>query len=291
MTVHSGKYSNVNGIGTMRQWTIEERSAQPKAVASNTAQGTARKRGVHSWTGSFQAYGVNPPVMPGDTFSFVGYGAPVDDVIGSNGQRYEGDAVVSQVTLAWNWKSGALIGHNVSFDGHLELLKTAAGDPGDASAPQLFETTGTKIQWDLNDGSAYKELPNLVSAQLRLSLPVESYVNSSTYVGSPPAAWTGRRAGAGVDWNLSISQEDDERLDATKIWQIDDVLKLRLFADATTYWQLTYGRARDFTGITWNRETGAIMARTLNVDMNGFYAGGAGMGQIVMPNTTVWWPF
>ncbi len=289
MSVHSGKYGQVNGVNTMRQWTIQEQSSQPKAVASNTAQGTARKRGVRSWSGTYQAYGVTPVVMPGDSFSFIGYGAPTNDVSG-NGQRYEGTAVCGQVTLAWNWKAGALIGHNVSFDGDLELQKTSGADPGDAVAPQLLETTGTKIQWAYNDSGSYQELPNLVSATWRLTLPIESYVNSSTYVGTPLQAWTGRKPGAGLDWNLSIQQEDDERIDTTKIWAVDDIIKLRLFVDATHYWQLTYGIAGEFSGITVNRETGAIIARTLAVNMTGYYYGGAGLGQILMPGGVQWWP-
>jgi hypothetical protein len=286
MGVHSGKFANVNGISTMRLWTIEERAAQPKAVASNTAQGTARKRGINSWSGSYQAYGVTPQVMPGDTLHFIGYGAPADDVSGNAGGRYEGDAVVSQVSLAWNWKSGALIGHSINFAGHLELDKTSDVDVPDVTLPQLFETTGTKITWALGTDNTFRELPNLVSAALRITNPVETYVNSSTYVNG--RAWTGQKAGAGLDWNLSIQQEDDERLDNTKIWQVDDVLKLRVYTDANLFWGLTYGIARDFSGMSYNRETGAIIARTLNVDMNGYYV--SGLGSIALPDATTWWP-
>lgn len=290
MGVHSGKFAAINGKRTMRLWTIDERVAQPRGAASNSLQGTFRARGVHSWSGSYQAYGATPDVMPGDEFAFVGFGAPGNDVDGGTGSRYEGNAVVSQVSLNWNWRAGALIGHSVNFTGDLDLAVSNSGAAvTDSSPPQVMETTGTKITFAYGDLGVYQELPACVSAALRLTLPVPTFVNSSTYVGGK--SWTGAKSGAPLDWNLSIQQEDDERIDTTKIWQKDDVLKLRLYVNATAYWELKYGIAGDFTGVSWNRETGAIMARTLNVNMNGYYYGGAGTGHITMPDGTTWWPF
>jgi hypothetical protein len=46
---------------------------------------------------------------------------------------------------------------------------------------------------------------------------------------------------------------------------------------------------RDFSGITVNRETGAIIARTINVDMAAYY--GSNAGQILLPGGTQFWPF
>lgn len=284
MGIHSGKYGRINGIDTMRQWTIAEQAAQPKAVASNTLLGTARKRGVHSWNGSYQAYGAQPVPMPGNIFHFKGYGAPSNDTAGSSGTTYEGDAMCSQVSIAWDWKAGAIIGHTVTFAGHLELTKESAADPGDSVTPNLLETTGTKVQWSAGSLNSFADLPNVTQATLNISALVEAYVNSSTYVNGK--AWTGQKSGP-IDWNLSIGQQDDERL--TSIFDIDDVVEIKLFTDSTHFWKLTYGIVRDFGGITVNRETGAIIARTINVDMNGYY--GSTHGAIVLPDTTQWWPF
>ena len=183
MGVHSGKFGIVSGKSTVRQWTIAEQASQPKAVASNTALGTARKRGVHSWNGTYQAYGAQPQVMPGDTFNFIGYGAPTNDTHGGTGLRYEGDCVVSGVSIAWDWKAGAIIGHTVTFAGHLELTKTAAGaDPGDTTVPTIPETTGTKIQFSLANLNSFTDLPNVTNCTLNINAMMEAYVNSSTYI-------------------------------------------------------------------------------------------------------------
>lgn len=283
MGVHSGKFARINGISTARQWTIVDQSTQPKYVATNTYLGTGRVLGVHSWNGTYQAYGVKPQVMPGDTLHFSGYGAPANDVSG-NGLLYGGDAVVSRVVLNWDWRSGAIIGHTVTFAGHLELTKTSGADPGDSAVPTVNPTTGTKVEWVAGNLTNFAELPNVVNASLTFSAAMASYVNSSTYINGK--AWTGQKSGP-IDWGLSITQEDDERL--TNIFSPDDIVQVKLFTDSTLFWLLKHGIVRDFSGITVNRETGAIIGRTINIDMNGYY--GSTLGAVIMPDTTQWWPF
>lgn len=284
MGIHSGKFGRVNGVNTMRLFTIAEQARQPKAVASNTLLGTARKRGVHSWNGTYQAYGAVPVVMPGNIFAFEGYGSPDNNVSGDNGLRYDGDAMCTRVAIQWDWNTGAIIGHTVTFNGHLELTKAAAADPGDAVPPNLPETTGTKILYGANNTTPATELLNIVRAELTISAANESYVNSSTYANGK--AWTGQKSGP-IDWSVSMTQQDTERV--TGIFDIDDVVQLRMFVDASTYWELKYGIVRDFSGITVNRETGAIIGRTVNIDMNGYY--GSTNGHILKPDGSTWWPF
>lgn len=285
MTVHSGKRGRVNGVNTMRRWSIVEQERQPKAVASNTLFGTARRRGVRSWTGSYEAYGEQPVAgaMPGETFAFSGYGAPSNDVSG-NGLLYEGDCVVKQVRIKWDWKSGAILSHNVDFEGHLELDMADGADPGDAVTPNLKQIGGCKLLWAANTGTPATELLNLTSMELTISAAIADYVNSSTYINS--VQWTGRKAGP-IDWTLKISQEDDERL--TGIFDVGDFVNLRLFTDTTNYWELTTGLVSGFSGITVNRESGEIIARNIDIGMNAYYGSTAGV--VKLPGGTTWWPF
>jgi hypothetical protein len=285
MTVHSGKRGRVNGVNTMRRWSIVETERQPKAVASNTLIGTARRRGVRSWSGSYEAYGEQPVTgaMPGETFALSAYGAPADDISGS-GLLYEGDCVVKQVRIKWDWKAGAIISHTVDFDGHLELEKNSGADPGDAVTPNLKETAGTKLLWAANTGTPATELPNLTSMELTITAAVADYVNSSTYINS--VLWTGRKAGP-IDWTLKISQEDDERL--TGIFTVGDYVNLRLMTDGTNYWELTTGLVSGFSGITVNRESGEIIGRSIDIGMNAYY--GSSAGHVILPGGTTWWPF
>jgi len=285
MTVHGGKRGRVNGVNTMRRWSVSETERLAKAVASNTLLGTQRQRGARAWTGSYDSYGEQPiaGAMPGETFSFSAYGAPSDDISG-NGLLYEGDCVVRQIQQKWDWKGGAILQHTVNFDGHLELDKVSGADPGDTVAPNCPMVGGTKITWAANGGTPETELPNLAQATLTISSAVSDYVNSSTYIGG--TLWTGRKSGP-IDWSLSITQEDDERL--TGIFDIGDVVNLRLFTDSSLYWELTTGRVAGFNNIRVDRESGEIIGRTIEIEMNAYY--GSSAGHIKLPGGTTWWPF
>jgi len=84
-----------------------------------------------------------------------------------------------------------------------------------------------------------------------------------------------------------MQQETESRLKATDL-VLDDIVQLKLFVDATKFWELQFGIVRDCTGITANRETGAVIARTQNVDMMAH--NGATMGKVNRPDGTTWWP-
>jgi len=285
MTVHGGKRGRVNGVNTMRRWSINETERQTKAVASNTLLGTARRRGVRAWSGSYDAYGEQPiaGAMPGETFALSAYGAPANDMSG-NGFLYQGDCVVKQVRIKWDYKSGALLSHVVDFDGHLDLTYDAGADPGDAVTPNLKEVGGTKLLWAANTGTPATELPNVSSMELTITAAIADYVNSSTYIDG--VLWTGRKSGP-IDWTLKIMQEDDERV--TDIFEAGDYVNLRLYTDSTNFWLLTTGLVAPFTGITVNRESGEIIARTIDIGMNAYYGSSAGV--VKLPGGTQWWPF
>lgn len=287
MGLHSGKWGRVNGVDTMRQWSISEVARHPKAVASNTLLGTARRRGVRSWSGSYNAYGEQPVAgaMPGQIFSFEGYGAPNNDVSGGDGLLYQGDACIKSVAITWDWKGGNILSHVVNFDGHLELVKEDGPDPGDAVVPNLKEIAACKIDYAMFDLGVFTTLPNITTATLTISSTNSAYVNSSTVIGG--VIWTGCTGGP-IDWTCAIAQEDVNRLPAD-IFDIGDSLDLKLFTTASEFWRLTHGMVRDFTGIRVNRETGEIIARTINVDMNCYY--GSTPGTITKPGGSQWWPF
>lgn len=278
MSVHSGKFACVNGRSTVRNWSINDANAPAKVVASNTLGAHVRKKGVRSWTGSFAAFGAVPLVLPRETFTFTGYTAPDDDASGA-GEQYSGTAMVSSVVITWNWANGEPLSYVCNFDGHL-ALSTSSGTTTDATAVDAPIVALTKVQYD--PGSGYVDLPNLTQAVLTISAANQAYVNSSTVVSGQ--LWTGRKAGV-LDWTLALSQQDNIRVSG--IFNVDDDVKLKLFTDATLFWELWWGHVREFTGIQANTETGAILARTINMDMNGYNAAN---GKINKPGAVVWWP-
>lgn len=288
MGLHSGKWAYVNGISTNRGWQVNEQQTPARGLASNTGFAPVRKKGVRSWNGSYTAYGATPSVMPGDLFGFTAYGAPDDDVSG-NGQRYVGNAMCTGVSITWNYGSGEFLGHSVNFNGHLALTKDANTIAADASAPDMPPVALTKIQTGDVNGTTYVDLSNVVTVTLNISCQVQSFVNSSTIVSG--VLWTGQKAGP-VDWTLSVSQQDNLRVGAP--FDIGDNVSIKLFVDATLYWLLQWGHVRDFTGIDANRETGAIIARTINIDQTAIdpgVGGGNTLGVVKKPSGVNWWPF
>jgi hypothetical protein len=280
MAEHSGKWGLVDGQSTIRNWTFVETSAPRTAVTSNTQHGTARKRGVKDWSGSFSQYGDAPAVMPGETFAFKGYTAPTDDVSGA-GITWEGTAIVDQIVITWNWETAEIITIDVTFSGHGAVTQTS-NTLTDATVPDLPETCGTKIEFDVAiTVPVWTEWTELVSATLTITANNQTVINSST------ANWTERKAGP-IDWTLAVVQDDVDR--ASQAFDLDDeVVQFRLYTNATEFWLLQFGMIREFTGITVDTETGAIIRQTVNIDMNAH--DGTSIGNITLPGAgAAWWP-
>lgn len=284
MGPHSGKFAVIDSINTVRNWQINDQQSNPKAVASNTQNGTARRQGISSWAGSFNCYGHTPVVMPGEFFDFLGYTAPNDDAAGSAGTSYAGNAIVDSVVITWNWQNGDILSHVVNFSGNLALtVNDAEAAFEDATDPELHSICGTKIEYSTDDTTFY-ELKNITQATLTITAANQAYVNSSTVCG------TGRRAGP-IDWTLALNQQDTKRTGAAAAFVVlkNTDYAWKLYVDGTDFWKLKYGMVRDFTNITCDRESGAIIGRTINVEMNGLV--GSTVGYITAPGAeTNFWP-
>lgn len=275
MGVHSGKFAVLNGFSTVRNWNISDTITNPKYVASNTLSGTGRGVGIQDWSGSFGFYGAVPTVFPGETFAFLGYTAPVDDVEGSVGQRGTGNAIVDSVAITWNWTNGEIINAVANFSGNGSLAWASGAAIEDVSAPDVPSVCGTKIQASIPDGSAFVDIANVEQAVLTISAANQSYVNSSTN------CWTARKPGI-IDWTLALTIQDDIFIGKGLDKQI------KCFIDATDFYLLKWGKMKDISGITANRETGEIIKHNATFEMNGFVGGVA--GQIVLPDESIWWP-
>jgi hypothetical protein len=275
MGVHSGRFGVVDGISTVRNWSINDVSAPQKFVASNTLNGAGRRKGIRSWSGSFGVYGHTPPVMPGEFFAFAGYTSPDDDVSG-DGTVYTGDAVVDSIALTVNWQNGEIISNVVNFSGHL-VLTNSTDEYLDVTAPTVPEVCGAKIQHDAATPGTFADWENIAQATLNISAANGSYVNSSTN------CWTGRKAGP-VDATLSVVEQETSRSDL----DIYDDVQIKLYVTASLFWHFKWMHLKEFSNISVDRESGAILSRTANFEKNGFVGGATGF--IKKPDTTTWWP-
>lgn len=280
MGVHSGKFGVVNGQGNVVNWQVTDTADTQKFIASNTRGGTMRRPGIQSWSGSFEQQTGSPVLFPGQFFAFAGYVAPDNDTLNGTGEVYSGQAIVDELEMEWDWAGGGLIKTTLNFSGHLVLTpmsgQAALVDNSVIDAPSVL-TAGSPLVGV--NGAALVAWPNLTQATLTLSAENQSYVNSST------GGWTGRKAG-NIDWSLQATEQEVLRT----LFQKFDQLELELFVDAVNYWHLKWGQVKDFTNIRVDRE-GAIIARTVNVEMQGFDKTSGTAGLITAPGAGAnFWP-
>lgn len=290
MGVHSGKFAVLDGVSTVRNWSINDQMAMHEYVASNTLFGTGRVNGVHEWGGSFGIYGYEPSVLPGDFFSFLGYTAPSNDTTGA-GVRYSGSAVSENLKISWGWQGADIISATSDFKGHLQLLHGSGIERYDVAVPTVPSVIGTKITYS-SDGVTFTEWENLLSAELTLSAKLLEYVTSSTVFEGDNGLemWKGQKVGS-KDWNASVTVLDNVR---EGVPQQGQSLIFRFYVSPTVYFELKWGKVQEFTGINADRETGAIYQYTVPIAMDGFdpeaVSYDASVGHVLMPSGTQWWP-
>lgn len=128
MAVISGVAGAVNGRSSVREWTVTGTEALNEFAGSNTNAGTGQAAGIKDWTGSYQAYGHTPSVMPGETFVFTG---STEGTLGGTGT-----ARVKSVQIRINHETAEPISHTVNFEGTTVFTRGAAV-AADASMPDI----------------------------------------------------------------------------------------------------------------------------------------------------------
>jgi len=281
---HGGKFGTVNGVPSIRKWSINDAQTLARAVTSATAFGTARKPGVEEWNGQFIQSAIDPVFMPGDLIAFVGYEAPDNDSYGV-GEEYSGNAMIKQLAIDWNWAGGDIINYTFDFDGDLALTATPSTGPVlDASVPVIPSVIGTKWQYSTAGiAGPFTDWTNMVQANLTIMNAVQEFSNSSTYVA--PHQWKGRRSGP-IDLTASVVEQSVDRARFIKGQQ----LTLKCFVDATHYFLIAYVLVKDFTGITVDRDSGAIIQQTVALEWNCADVSDGTLGEILKPDGTTWWP-
>ena len=273
MSVHSGKFGAINGEASIRDWSISDVSVLPANVVSGSKFGRVRNPGVRSWSGNYNQLLAEPSILPGEVGTGKFFTAPTNDVDGAAGFTYNGAFLVTAAAIAWDWTAGAHLSSALTFigDGPLTIVSEIVTD---ASIPAPLEVCGTKIEYSAA-GAVWTELANIAQATLNLSCDAQSYVNSST------GCWTGQKAGP-LDWNASITLQDNIRTGPV----IGTNYQWKFWVDDTYFWLLKWGIVKDYSGITVNVETGAIITQTLNLEMNGVVGGVVGI--VTSPSDVDW---
>lgn len=278
MGVHSGRFAVVDSQSTVENWSINIQSTPQPYIASNTRGGTGRIMGVQDWNGNFQQKGGVPTKMPGDSLSFKGYTAPETDVVDTDGPVYEGDAIVDQVQLTWNWETGEPIMTVINFSGDGEVEETT-DTLQDTTDPNVPGPRGLRITLGPDESGSDSDDLCTSQAQLIITAANQPYVNACT------DNWTRRKPGP-IDWTGTLTLHNDSGLDLP--FEIGDDVELWWYVTETTYWITKWAHVVSFTGITADR-AGPIIGMTVNLGMNGF---NPDVGQIRLPGAgSDWWPF
>lgn len=291
MGVFSGKYGVIGSHDTVRNWMLSEISTPAEYRASNTLSGTGREEGIYDFRGSCEGYGAVPPVMPGEYFDFLGFTAPATGAYGTAGVTKSAvNAIVEEVTLNWNFATGELLNWAMSF---------AAGEPlpiteGAAATTDLVLPVPKPVSClkvTLTESNTV--WPNIVSVALTIRSNNQTFVNSSTL------GMTGRRPGI-IDFTCAVVEENNQTDSNLVIANCLGTAPggnniLRLWVDATTYWDLYWAHLVDVSDLRVDMDTGAIIQQTNNFAMAGFNIENGQNGHIGRPgedgaSNPWWWP-
>lgn len=283
MSVIAGINGAVSGINTTRSWNITSLADLQAIIASNTKSGRIRLAGNRDWNGGYSAYGHTPIKLPGDSFTFTG---KMDTKAGPTVIGVEGVALVDQVVITIDLEAGLPIAHEVAFSSNgILAYSDALTDFSDTTIPDPPSSIGTKLE--LAEAIAtpvFTEVTDFRTAVFTLTRDNASYVSAAT------AGDTKRLAG-NFDCALTYGIYEG---DPTKYVQPNVIKHVRLFVNATEYWELKWMRYGDVSDVEVNIETGVIVGASMNCAQHGFAqvpAGSAAVeGFVKDPAVVTVWP-
>jgi len=276
MPIVSGRFGAIAGYSSINSWQINDVEDLPKKVLSNTRGGTLRAEGVEDWSGTVNGVGGAPPAMPGAVEAFTGYRGPDSGVHNTVGQSYTGNVIIDQMTLVINWATSPMISWALNFSGD-GALAFAGGTTTDVTNPTVLPDKLAAVPQYDDGGVGFTDWDNVEQVTLTISSDNKVYVDAST------AGWK-RRVAGNIDWTLAVVEHDVSRAKLTKHEQ----RSFKIFVDAVEFWLLEWGKILDFSNILTNVDTGDILGQTVNIGMDAH--DGASIGQIVLPDLTVYWP-
>ncbi len=288
MGVKSGRLAALDGVSTLASWSLEQTSNPASFVTGNMQNGTGRQRGPKDWTGNYACKGGNPIKLPGEYFDFLGLCSPSDDeefsANGGTGVCYSGRAIVDEVAITWNYETNDTIAHTVKFSADGELVEDVdtVADATDPDVPASIDNLVLLGTGDDDEGSGSAsgaDLP-LTTVTLTITAANVAYLNAQT------ALWTRRKPGPAVDWTLAAAMHEESGINLPFV--LGDDIEVTCPVGSAGDWLLRWGHVLSFTGITVDRTSGAIIAQTVNLSMNGWK--GSSLGYIKKPGGTTFWP-
>lgn len=282
MGVLTGSGGAVDAINTVRDWSISLTDDLQAYIASNTKSGTGRISGNEDWSGVFNAYGHTPVKMPGEKFTLT---ANIDKSLAGAALGAVGPVIVDQVEVRIDIESGAIIQHVTNFSGDGALvLGTAVAD--DVVVPNPPTSIGTKVQLAAPAASpTFTSIPDLRTATITFTRSNQPYVSSDT-------GGKVKRVAGNLDVALALAVFADNFVLAD-LPQVGQVMDVKVFVDATTFWQFQWMTFGELSDAQVDVENAAVVGATFNAMMNGYTLVGSTQteGKIDKPGASTYWPF
>ena len=277
----SGIFGVVNNTNCVRTWSIGSKADLQAFVCSASRGAQGNIVGNTDWSGNYTAYGPKPAVMPGDAFAFEG---AIDETDGGKGAK--GTAIVDSIDVNVDIEGGGIINHTVNFSGNGPLTFPAFSPAlKDLSIPLPYSSIGCKVELCEHDDWTWAELEQVRTYSLLIKTDNQAYVDSST-------GGQNRRARGNMSLETKMTVYTD---DFAGLPPVNDVLKARLYVNATDYWEIYYIIFSDASDLTVDREgasiVGASLSAKLAISTDTDEYGAPVLGHITQPDeTTEWWP-
>jgi hypothetical protein len=287
--VRSGKHGAVNGVPSVRNWTLNILNQVETRIHSASRGGPERHQGIEDWNAVIEGFGGNPGIFPGEDLTMSLFTGPSTGVFGATGLAYTGTAIVDSLTINWSWQPNQSINWSANISANSCIGYTEA-DIVDSSTTCYARACGLNVYYyqDLCAGTGTADVlwERVESATLTITADNQAYVNSST------TCCTYRVPG-NIDWTLDIVDQEDYRV----IDEYDDYAAFKLYVDGTNYWDIAWGILQGINNVRVDIESGAVKTKTNSLAMTSRVccdvvgsATDAEIGHIIDPGGTTKWP-
>lgn len=254
-------------VSNVSTWSTSVKETSHSAVTSATRKGTVVISGTSDWDGSFSAYGVNPPAVPGTRLTFSGYtGADGTDTGGS----IVGPVIIATASTTINIGTGEPVKWDVSFSGNGKPTLGSAA-VADTSNPVLVSAAGATVAF----GETSTTL-NVSSIAITITCAVSGGTATSSSEG-----WV-KRFGGPISGTAAITVNDSTIGGGLDLGD-DITLTVTLSTGATMIMKFVH--VTDLGSVSIDNSSAEPIQFTINGTWNCY---SEGWGEITMGGASVW---
>ncbi len=268
----------------VRNWRYDGLATPEERVYSGTRYGTQRLNGFTEDTGSFQGWGAVPPLFVGDEFTFLGYTTPTDGVPCGPGCALIIPAIVTQLSIVWNWTAeNKTVNWTVTFGQTGDLdVDPSFDDPCDDEV--FCDDNICDLELDIFGACDDAELNfcNYTNLNLTFTMQEVRYSNNTTNCQIRKQVGT-------LDWRMEITEQNPCIIPVRQndYW-------FRIDASTSTEWILKWGKFLGVQNLVVDTESNTVIEKTNVFAMqavNCCVPGTPVRGSIITPTGDTVWPY